>query len=153
MNALCWLVENDIIRRDVTDQIHQMSSRGNYVFTTCTTNGEEEGRLIFTTNSDGPQKTQSSESIGISTLIKHTLILLMTGNFFFSYLIDVRYFLFKPESYLWHDIWRHNEIMVSFVSSLTDVNDYRHSLCGTHSFERYHSLLTVTNSPNVYYLV
>lgn len=43
LNALlCWLAENDIIIREVTDKIQQMALRGNYKTTANKTKGEKD---------------------------------------------------------------------------------------------------------------
>jgi hypothetical protein len=41
MNSLCWLAENDIIIRDITDKIQQMTVRGNREITANTSKSEE----------------------------------------------------------------------------------------------------------------
>ena len=46
MNALCWLVENDIDIRDIADQIQQMALSGNHKITAYTAESKEEGPLV-----------------------------------------------------------------------------------------------------------
>ena len=48
LNALCWLAENDIIIREVTDKIQHMALRGNYKTTAKKTKGEEDSRQFVT---------------------------------------------------------------------------------------------------------